>query len=106
MNKIQIHYYTWTQNSNQSNGQNVASPTVEKAEVALSARKAMVCVFWNCRGLIFIDYLQNGKTTKSDYYASLLGNFEQYIKAKRPHLKKKMLIYHKSVIAITEVHTL
>ena len=32
----------------------------------------MASVFWDAHGILFIDYLEKGKTINSDYYMSLL----------------------------------
>ena len=34
------------------------------------ARKVMAFVFWDAHGILFIDYLERGKTINSDYYAN------------------------------------
>ena len=35
-----------------------------------SVGKVIASVFWNCEGVITIDYLQKGQTTNMEYYAS------------------------------------
>ena len=47
-------------------------PAPKKAKTAFSAGKVMATVFWDSHGVIFIDYLQKGKTITGAYYASLL----------------------------------
>lgn len=49
----------------------------------------MTSVFWDANGIIFIDYLEKGKTINSDYYMVLLDRLK-----KRPHMKKKKVIFH------------
>ena len=59
--------------------------------------------FWDSQGIIFIDYLEKGKTINSEYYIKLLERLKDEIATKRPHLKKKKLFHqenapcHKSV---------
>ena len=48
----------------------------------------MASVFWDARGIIFIDYLQKGKKINGEYYANLLQRLSDGIKIKRPHLAK------------------
>ena len=43
-----------------------------KAKTVPSAGKVMVTVFWDCDGIIFIDYLKKGVTINSHYFSSLL----------------------------------
>ena len=54
-----------------------------------SAGKVMACVFWDARGIIYIDYLEKGRTITGVYYAALLDRLVDKIKEKRPHLQKK-----------------
>ncbi|QQP58373.1 Putative mariner transposase [Caligus rogercresseyi] len=51
-------------------------------------------VFWDARGVIHIDYLQKGRTMNGEYYTSLLDQFNEDLKKKRPHLAKKKVIFH------------
>ncbi|KAL6419587.1 hypothetical protein ACFW04_011312 [Cataglyphis niger] len=37
-----------------------------------SAGKIMASVFWDAHGILFIDYLEKGKTINSEYYMALL----------------------------------
>ena len=61
--------------------------------------KVMASVFWNAHGVIFIDYLEKGRTITGAYYAALLERLVDEIRKKRPHLKKK-----KSFFMITKHH--
>jgi hypothetical protein len=53
----------------------------------------MASVFWDSRGIIFIDYLEKGQTIKSEYNIALLERLNDEIKKKRPHLKKKKVLF-------------
>ena len=54
----------------------------------------MATVFWDARGIIFIDYLEKGKTITGEYYASLLDQLKVKIQEKRPHLNRKKILFH------------
>ena len=56
--------------------------------------KVMASVFWDAHGVIFIDYLEKGKSITGAYYSSLLDRLKIKIAEKRPHLKKKKILYH------------
>ena len=58
-----------------------------KAKMVKSAGKVMATVSWDARGVIYIDYLEKGKTIIGAYYASLLHRLSEEIKKKRPDLK-------------------
>jgi len=64
-------------------------------------------VFWDAEGILFIDYLEKGKTITREYYSSLLTRLDEKIREKRPGLQKKKIIFHqdnapahKSVLAM------
>jgi len=48
----------------------------KKAKTVLLAGKVMATVFWDSQGVIYIDYLEKGKTITGLYYAELLGRFD------------------------------
>ena len=48
----------------------------KKAKTVLSVGKVMATVFWNSQGVIYIDYLEKGKTVTGLYYAELFGQFD------------------------------
>ena len=75
-----------------------------------SARKVMASIFWDAKGIVFIDYLQKGKTINGEYYAKLLRELQQAIKSKWPgKLTKGVLLHqdnalaHKSLVAMSAV---
>ncbi|GFX20279.1 mariner transposase [Trichonephila clavipes] len=49
----------------------------------------MASVFWDAIGIIFINYLEKGKTINDEYCANLLQRVSGEIEQKRPHLAKK-----------------
>jgi hypothetical protein len=51
-------------------------------------------VFWDAEGILFIDYLEKGKTITTEYYSSLLTRLDEQIHEKRPGLQKKKIIFH------------
>jgi hypothetical protein len=40
-------------------------------------------VFWDCQGVLLMDYLPTGKTITGEYYATLIGRLRLAIKEKR-----------------------
>ena len=71
----------------------------------------MASVFWDAHKVIFIDYLDKGRTITGIHYAALLDQLVDEIRKKRPHLKK-ILFYddnapsHTSNIAQAKKHEL
>ena len=71
------------------------------------------CSFWGAHGILFIDYLEKGKTVNSDYYTELLDRLSAKIKKKRPHMQKKKLLFqqdnapcHKSMKTMVKLNEL
>ena len=86
-------------------------PAPKKAKVVSSAGKVMASVFWDAKGIAFIDYLQKGKAINGEYYAKLLRELRQAIKSKQPGKLTKGVLLHqdnapayKSLVAMPAVH--
>ena len=67
----------------------------------------MASAFWDAEGILFIYYLEKGKTITGEYYSNLLTRLDENILEKRPGLQKKKVIFHqdnasphKSVLAM------
>ena len=60
----------------------------------------MASVFWDARGIIFINYLQKAKTISVDYYVNLLQRLSDEIETKRPHLAKKKLYFYQDIVPV------
>jgi hypothetical protein len=73
----------------------------------------MALVFWDAEGILFIDYLEKGKTITGEYYSNLLTRLDETVRGKRPGLQKKKIIFHKdsasahkSVLAVGKLRDL
>lgn len=113
MDETWIHHYT-PESKRQSAEWSTSDETRPKrAKTQQSAGKVMASVFWDARGIIFIDYLEHGKTINSDYYIALLVRLKAEIASKRPHMKKKKPLFHqdnapchKSLKTMAKMHEL
>ena len=54
----------------------------------------MASIFWDAHCILFIDYLEKGKTINSDYYMALLDGLSVEIKKKWPQMQKRKLLFH------------
>jgi histone-lysine N-methyltransferase SETMAR len=110
MDETWIHHYT-PESKQQSKHWTEASCSVPKKTRSVpSAGKVMASVFWAAEGILFIDYLENGKTISREYYSNLLTRLDGKIREKRPSLQKKKIIFfqdnapaHKSVLAMGKI---
>jgi len=73
----------------------------------------MALVFWDTEGILFIDYLEKGKTITGEYYSNLLPRLDEKIYEKRSGLQKRKIIFHqdsapahKSVLAMGKLRDL
>lgn len=89
-----IHWYTPETKEQSKQWIQTGERAPKKAKTVKSAGKVMATVFWDSQGVIFIDYLEKGKTITGLYYADLLGRFDAELKKKRPHLAKKKVLFH------------
>ncbi|KAL1454589.1 hypothetical protein WDU94_010809 [Cyamophila willieti] len=89
-----IHHYTPETKEQSKQWTSKDEPAPKKAKAVLSAGKVMATVFWDARGVIFVDYLEKGQTINSAYYVTLLDTLNEKLKEKRPHLAKKKVLFH------------
>jgi hypothetical protein len=59
-------------NSSQISRQKPVVQRLKKTKSVPSAEKAMASVFWDAEGILFIDYIEKGKTITGEYYSHLL----------------------------------
>jgi hypothetical protein len=71
------------------------SSSPNKFKVAPSAEKIMATIFWDCQGILMIDYLNKGSTVTGEYYADLMHRLKDSIKMKRRgKLTQGVLLVH------------
>ena len=69
--------------------------TIPKADFHL--KKAMLCVWWNCKGILYYKLLPNNQTINSERYCSQLDELKTAIEQKRPELvNRKNVVFHQS----------
>ena len=52
----------------------------------------MASVFWDAHSILFIGYLEKGKTINSNYYMALLDRLGAEIKKTASHAKEKSVV--------------
>jgi histone-lysine N-methyltransferase SETMAR len=113
MHETWIHHYT-PESIQQSKQWTEAGCSAQKKTRSVPlAGKVMASVFWGAEGILFIDYLEKGKTITGEYYSNLLTRLDKKICEKRPGLQKKKIIFyqdnapaHKSVLAMGKLRDL
>ena len=80
----------------------------KKFKRVCSVGKVMASIFWDCQGIIMVDYLEEGRAINGDYYAEVLRRLRQEIvKKRRGKLTRVVLLLqdnapaHTSQVAMT-----
>jgi histone-lysine N-methyltransferase SETMAR len=72
MDETWIHHYTPESKQQSKQWTEAGCSAPKKTRSVPSARKVMASVFWDAEGILFIDYLEKGKTITREYYSNLL----------------------------------
>ena len=89
MDETWIHHYTPESREGLKQWVKPGESAPKRPKTQQSAEKVMASVFWDTHGVIFIYYLEKGRTVTGAYYAALLDRLVDQIRMKRRHLKKK-----------------
>ena len=69
VNETWIHHYTPESNQQSAEWAAKSENCPKGPKTQMSAGKVMASVFWDAQGILFIDYLENGRRTiNSEYY--------------------------------------
>jgi histone-lysine N-methyltransferase SETMAR len=60
----------------------------ERPSAKLTTLKVMVTIFWDCRGILLIDYLPRKTTFSSEYYCTILDKLKEELRAHRPDYRR------------------
>ena len=77
----------------ESNQQSTVSRP-KQPKMPTSAGKVLASIFWDVKSILFIDYLEKGRTIYSEYYILLLVCLKEEIAKKWPQMKKKKVVFH------------
>jgi hypothetical protein len=69
----------------------------KKTRLVPSSGKVTESMFWDTEGILFIDYLEKGKTITGEYYSNLLTRLDEKIREKRPSLQNKKSSFIRTV---------
>jgi len=64
------------------------SPRKKKARMSKSKFKAMMIVFFDIRGVIYIDWVPEGQTVNQVYYKNVLTTLRERVRRRRPDMWK------------------
>ena len=94
MDETWIHHYTPEWKRSSAVWTAVGEKRPKRPKTQMWAGKVMASVFWDAHGVLFIDYLEKGKTINSERYIGQLMRLKNEIGEKRLHMKKKKVLFH------------
>ena len=94
MDETWIHHYTLETKGSSAEWTADGESRAKRPNTQQWPGKVIASVFWDAHGILFIDYLEKGKTINSDYYMVLLDRLSAEIKKNRPHMQKKKVLFH------------
>lgn len=69
-----VHHFEPETKRQSMEWKHTSSPVRKKFRTQASAGKVMLTVFWDARGVVFCDYLEDQRTVNSAYYSDMLMN--------------------------------
>jgi len=103
MDDTWIHHYTPESKEQSKEWTEGGYSAPKKRRSVPSAGKVMASVFWNAEGILFIDYLEKGKTITGEYYSNLLTRLDKKFFRKDPVCKQKKLSFIRTMHPPTKV---
>ena len=82
MDEVWIHHYTPESKRQSSEWTAAGESRPKRPKTQQWAGKVMASVFWDGKGIIYIDYLEKGKTINSEYYIALLERLKTEVAKK------------------------
>ena len=72
MDETWIHHYTPESNRQSAEWTAKGQNRPKRSKTQISAGQVLASVFWDAHGILFIDYLEKGRTINCEYYMELL----------------------------------
>jgi len=99
--KTWVHYFTPESKCSSMQWRHPGSPKPKKAKTTFSAGKVMAIIFWDSKGVLYVDFLTQRRTINAEYYsAHLKGPVKTAIRNKKKRAQTSV-----SFLRDTPVHT-
>ena len=96
-----IHHYTLESKLSSAEWTAVGEKRPKQPKTLMWAGNVMASVFWDADGVLFIDYLEKGKTMNSERYIGQLMRLKNEIGEKRLQMEKKKVLFHQDNACVT-----
>ena len=67
-----VYYFTSESKRSSMQWRHPGSPKPKKEKTTFSAGKVMATIFWEYKGILYVDFLIDRRTTDAEYYSALL----------------------------------
>jgi histone-lysine N-methyltransferase SETMAR len=94
MDETWSHYYTPESKQQTKLWTEAGCSAPKKTRSVPSAGKVMASVFWDAEGILFVDYLEKGKTITGEYHSNVFTRPDGKLCEKTPGLQKKKNQFH------------
>ena len=102
-----------SQIGSQLSGQQQVKAVHSDQSAQISASKVLASVFLDAQGILFIDYLEKGRTINNKYYIPLLMHLKEEISKKMATFEEEKVLFHqdnalchKSIASTAKLHEL
>ena len=68
-----VHYFTPESKRSSVQWCHPESPKPKKTKTTFSAGKVMATIFWDPKGVLYVDFLTECRTINAEYYSALLS---------------------------------
>jgi len=72
-----VHYFTPGSKCSSMQWRHPESPKPKKAKTTFSAGKVMATIFWDSKGILYVDFLTERRTINAEYYLALLEGLQE-----------------------------
>ena len=91
--KTWIHHFILESNQQSPEWTAAGESRPKQPKTQTSAGKVLASVFWDAQSILFIDYIEKGRTINSKYYIAVLVYLKEEI-TKWPQMKKEKVLFH------------
>ena len=109
MDETWIHYFTLESNRQSAEWTAAGESHPKWPKMQSSGGKVLAFVFWDVQSILFINYLERGKTINSEYYIALLVHLKEEIatnEEEKSAFHQDNALYHSSIATMAKLHEL
>ena len=113
LNETWIHHFTQESKWQSAEWTAAGESRPKRSKMQTTAGKVLASVFRDAQSILFIDYLEKGRTINTKYYTALFLRLKEEITRRQQQIKKKKMLFHqdnapchKSIATTAKLHEL